>query len=190
MQSGDIDHHHTEQGPDTSWQALGACVTNAGIMSMQEFTDALASWRGERDMLSSTPPPYILTAQPGKTPTAALRWDWDGRRAHDFAAWCVLCLRERFAVQWSITYEDDDARMAHTGPRYLRLELDGQQERCDWRYLNQSHWMGAFCTIADRLLNPGGLTAVSLETGWFDTVIVFCRKSHAAELLDWFPEAE
>jgi hypothetical protein len=35
-----------------------------------------------------------------------------------------------------------------------------------------------------------GITALCLETGWFDTVIVFCRKKYAEELLNWFPEAE
>ncbi|TMC24656.1 MAG: sirohydrochlorin chelatase [Chloroflexi bacterium] len=68
--------------------------------------------------------------------------------------------------------------------------LGEQQERCDWRYLNANHWMGAFCTIADRLLSKVGVTALCLETGWFDTVVVFCRSDSAAEIARWFPEAE
>jgi hypothetical protein len=50
--------------------------------------------------------------------------------------------------------------------------------------------MDAFCTIADRLLKPVGVTALALETGWFDTVLCFCWREQAAEVLRWFPEAE
>jgi len=124
---------------------------------------------------------------PGQPPTAALRWDFDSRRVREFVDWCTIALRERFGINWQIVYEDEDVQL---GPQSLRILQDGLQEQCDWGYLNQNHWMGAFCTIANRLLEPSGITALCLETGWFDTVIVFCRKNYAEELLNWFPEAE
>ena len=158
-------------------------------MNRQEITAALtAQQEKQRNKKTDTAPmPYILTAMPGQPLTAALRWDFDSRRFHEFADWCITVLRERFDITWQIEYEDEDAQL---GPQALRILQDGQQERCDWQYLNQSHWMGAFCTIANRLLEPMGITTLCLETGWFATVVVFCRKSVAEELLSWFPEAE
>jgi sirohydrochlorin cobaltochelatase len=183
----DHDHSHASP-PHDAWKALRECVTAAGIMDMQEIRDALAAWQSKHKAQIDTPlTPYILTAKSGHTPTAALRWDFDSRRAHEFAAWCMATLRERFGISWQIECEDEDAQL---GPHYLRITLGEHQERCDWRYLNQNHWMGAFCTIADRLLEAVGLTALSLETGWFDTVVLFCRSSHAEEILGWFPESE
>ena len=180
-------HHHHSPSSD-AWKALRECVAAAGIMDMQEISDALAAWQSKRKAQADTPlTPYILTARPGHTPTAALRWDFDSRRASEFATWCMAALREHFGISWQIDCAEKDAQL---GPRYLHMTLGEQQERCDWRYLNQSHWMGAFCTIADRLLESMGLTALSLETGWFDTVVLFCRRSHAEEILRWFPEAE
>ncbi len=178
---------HPVHGAMTEWQALQRCVTAAGMMHADELTAALTLWQSQQATPSNTPPPYVLLALPGRTPTAALRWDWESRRAHEFTTWCVDTTRERFGIQWQVECEDEDARQ---GPHYLRMTLDRQQERCDWHYLNQSHWMGAFCTIANRLLNTVGLTALSLETGWFDTVVAFSRTSHAEEVLHWFPEAE
>ena len=184
---GDHDHTHTSP-PHDAWKALRECITAAGIMDMREITDALAVWQSKhKAQMDTALTPYILTARPEHTPTAALRWDFDSRRAHEFAIWCMATLRARFGIRWQIECEDEAAQM---GPHYLRITLGEHQERCDWRYLNQNHWMGAFCTIADRLLEPVGLTALSLETGWFDTVVMFCRRSHAEEMLRWFPESE
>jgi hypothetical protein len=70
------------------------------------------------------------------------------------------------------------------------LQLGEQQERCDWQYLNHNRWMGAFCTIAERLLLPSGVSVLNLETGWFDTVLVFCRTGYTEEIVRWFPEVE
>jgi sirohydrochlorin cobaltochelatase len=131
--------------------------------------------------------PYLLTAMPGEPSTTAFRWAFESQRAREFADWCTTALRERLGINWQIVYEDEDEQQ---GPQSLCIIQGERQERCDWRYLNQSHWMGAFCTIANRLLEPMGITALCLETGWFDTVIVFCRKQYAEELLTWFPEAE
>jgi hypothetical protein len=50
--------------------------------------------------------------------------------------------------------------------------------------------MGAFCTIAERLLLPSGVSVLNLETGWFDTVLVFCRTGYTEEIVRWFPEVE
>jgi hypothetical protein len=86
-----------------------------------------------------------------------------------------------------IEYDDNDTQL---GPQSLRILHNGQQAQCDWRYLNPNHWLGAFCTIANCLLEPTGLTALCLETGWFDTVIVFCHNHAVEELLTWFPEAK
>ncbi len=181
-------HGHASSSALDAWKALCECVTAAGIMDRQEITAALtARQRKKKAQPDMALMPYILTAMPGQPPTAALRWEFDSRRAREFADWCTTALRERFGINWQMVYEDEDAQL---GPHYLRIIQDGHQERCDWRYLNQSHWMGAFCTIANRLLESMGITALCLETGWFDTVIVFCRKKYAEELLNWFPEAE
>ena len=184
-------HGHSSSSALDAWKALCECVTAAGIMDMQEITAALTAQqrkqRKKKAQADMALMPYILTAMPGQPPTAALRWEFDSRRAREFADWCTTALRERFGINWQIVCEDEDAQL---GPQSLCIIQGGRQERCDWRYLNQSHWMGAFCTIADRLLEPRGITALCLETGWFDTVIVFCRKDYAEELLSWFPEAE
>jgi sirohydrochlorin cobaltochelatase len=184
-------HSHASSSTLDAWKALCECVSAAGIMDMQEITAALTTRQSKQRKKQAQPDmalmPYILTAMPGQPPTAALRWDFDSRRIREFADWCTTTLRERFGINWQIVYEDEDAQL---GPQTLCILQDGLQEQCDWRYLNQNHWMGAFCTIANRLLEPTGITALCLETGWFDTVIVLCRKSHAQELLNWFPEAE
>jgi sirohydrochlorin cobaltochelatase len=187
------DHSHTHDHPSSTalntWNALCECITTAGIMNTQEITAALTAQQEKQSKKKTETAlmPYILTAIPGQPPTAALRWDFDSRRHREFADWCVTVLRERFGIIWQIEYENEDAQL---GPPSLRILQDGRQEQCDWRYLNQSHWMGAFCTIANRLLEPMGITTLCLETGWFDTVVVFCRKNAAEELLNWFPEAE
>jgi hypothetical protein len=180
------DHHHTSDLKDR-WNALRDGVTAAGITNRQEITAALTIWQGKSRSQLDAPPPYLLTAQPGHVFTGALRWDWDSHRAHEFATWCMETLQARFGISWQVDCEEEGAQ---PGPRYLRMTLREQQERCDWRYLNQNHWMGAFCTIADRLLKPVGITVLSLETGWFDTVVAFCRTDYAEEILRWFPEAE
>ncbi|HEY4034837.1 MAG TPA: sirohydrochlorin chelatase [Ktedonobacteraceae bacterium] len=182
-------HDHGSSSALDAWKALCECVTTAGIMNMQEITAALTAQQSKqrKKPTATTLMPYILTAMPGQPPTSALRWDFDSRRVHEFADWCTTALRERFGINWQIEYEDEDAQL---GPQSLRILQDGLQEQCDWRYLNQSHWMGAFCTIANRLLEPTGITALCLETGWFDTVVLFCHKNHAEELLNWFSEAE
>jgi sirohydrochlorin cobaltochelatase len=180
-------HDHNGHADHASWQQIQECIVGAGVMDAQEVEEVFSAWRGERKGHADVLPPYILTAMPGRVPTAALRWDWESKRAREFAEWCMQTLRQRFQIDWQIDCEDEDAQH---GPRYLRMTLGERQERCDWRYLNQNRWMDAFCTIANRLLNPQGLSALSLETGWFDTVVVFCRSSHAEELLHWFPEAE
>ena len=187
------DHSHTHDHPSSTalntWKKLCECITTAGIMNMQEITAALTAQQEKQSKKKTETAlmPYILTAIPGQPPTAALRWDFDSCRHHEFADWCISVLRERFGITWQIEYENEDAQL---GPQSLRILQDGRQEQCDWRYLNQSHWMGAFCTIANRLLEPMGITTLCLETGWFDTVVVFCRKNAAEELLNWFPEAE
>jgi sirohydrochlorin cobaltochelatase len=188
------EHGHTHDHASSAlgaWKALGECVTSAGVMDMQEITAALSVQQGKKRKRQAQSDmalmPYILTAMPGQPPTAALRWDFDSRRVREFVDWCTIALRERFGINWQIVYEGEDVQL---GPQSLRILQDGLQEQCDWRYLNQNHWMGAFCTIANRLLEPSGITALCLETGWFDTVIVFCRKNYAEELLNWFPEAE
>jgi len=182
------EHHHSPTSDiKDRWDALRNCATAAGITNRQEIIDALTIWQSKSRAQLDAPPPYLLTAQPGHTSTAALRWDWDSHRAHEFAQWCMETLQKRFGISWQVDCEEEDPQL---GPQYLRMTLGEQQERCDWRYLNQNHWMGAFCTTADRLLRPVGITALCLETGWFDMVIAFCRHDYAEEILRWFPEAE
>jgi sirohydrochlorin cobaltochelatase len=186
-------HTHSHSHPSSlalnTWKALCECITTAGIMTQQEITAALTARQSKRrdKRVDMALLPYILPAMPGQPPTAALRWDFDSRRVHDFANWCTTVLRERFGIIWQIEYEDEDAPL---GPASLHILQDGQQEQCDWHYLNQSRWMGAFCAIANRLLEPANITALCLETGWLDTVLVFSRKHAAQELLNWFPEAK
>ncbi len=186
------DHEHTHSPASSSalnaWKALCDCVTAAGIMDRQEITAALTAWQSKKPVQPDTVlMPYLLTAMPGYPPTTAFRWEFESHRAREFAHWCTSALRERFGINWQIVYEEEDEQL---GPQSLCIIQGERQERCDWRYLNQCHWMGAFCTIANRLLEPMGITALCLETGWFDTVIVFCRKQCSEELLKWFPEAE
>jgi sirohydrochlorin cobaltochelatase len=181
------EHHKHDAATGDPWQALRDCVVAAGVMTRQEITGALANWLSKRQAQETTPSPYILTALPAQVPTTALRWQWESQRASDFAAWCVKVLHDRFGVDMHIDVEEEDTK---EGPHYLRMRVGERQERCDWRYLNQTHWMGAFCTIIDRLLEPMGLTALALETGWFDSIVVFCRRQYAPELLRWFPEVE
>jgi hypothetical protein len=182
------EHHHSHSSDlKHQWDTLRKCVTAAGITNRWEITEALTIWQSKSRAQLDTPPPYLLTAMPGHVSTAALRWDWDSHSAQEFARWCMETLRERFGISWRVDCEEEDPQL---GPHYLRMTLGEQQEYCDWRYLNRNHWMGAFCTIADRLLGPVGVTALSLETGWFDTVVVFCRSDYAEEMLRWFPEAE
>lgn len=189
----DHEHEHTHDNGSSSaldaWKALCECVTAAGIMDRQEITAALTAYQQKPRKQKAALPlmPYLLTAMPEQPPTTALRWDFDSRRTREFVDWCTTVLRERFGIMWQIVYEDEDVQL---GPQFLRILQNEQQEQCNWRYLNQNHWIGAFCTIANRLLEPAGITALSLETGWFDTVIVFCRKHYAEELLNWFPESE
>jgi hypothetical protein len=156
-------------------------------MTHEEIERAAQDWYRKRKAWTNVPPPYILTALPDQPATAALRWDWQEQNVHLFIDWCTQVLRERFALDIQITSEDEDAQ--HT-PRYIRLQLGEQQERCDWQYLNQNRWMGAFCTIAERLLLPSGVSVLNLETGWFDTVLVFCRTGYTEEIVRWFPEVE
>lgn len=182
------EHRHSHQ-PDVKdrWHTLRACVTTAGILNEEEIIAALTHWQRTSSGQRGVPPPYLLTALPSHAPTAALRWDWNSRRDREFVQWCMETLQKHFGINWHIDCEEENAQL---GPRYLLMTREAQQERCDWRYLNQNRWMGAFCTIANRLLQPVGVTALSLETGWFDTVIVFCRSDSVEEILRWFPEAE
>ncbi|MCX6022433.1 MAG: hypothetical protein NTZ05_12030 [Chloroflexi bacterium] len=64
----------------------------------------------------------------------------------------------------------------------LRLRLGAREEVVDWAYLNSARWIGSFCTMAARLLAPRGVTALELETGDLDTVMLFCRSSVAEEI--------
>lgn len=187
QQAENHDHNHDGHHDHAGWQEVQECIVGAGVMDAQEIREAFSALRSERKVHSDVLPPYILTAMPGHAPTAALRWDWDSSRAREFAEWCVQTLLQRFGIDWRIDWVGEEEQQ---GPHYLHMTLGEQQERCDWRYLNQNRWMGAFCTIANRLLNQKGLTVLSLETGWFDTVVVFCRSSYAEELFNWFPEAE
>jgi hypothetical protein len=183
------DHSHPSSLALNTWKELCECITTVGIMTMQEITAALTAWQKKRrnKQAEMALMPYILPAMPGQPPTAALRWDFDSRRARDFANWCMTALRERFGITWQIEYKDEDVQL---GPPFLYILQDGQQEQCDWRYLNESRWMGAFCTIANRLLASTDITALCLETGWLDTVLVFSHKYAVQELLNWFPQAE
>ncbi len=194
----DHGHNHPSSTAIDAWKTFCECVTTAGIMNMQEITTALTALTAQQEKQGKQGRqrkkktdvalmPYILTAMPGQPPTAALRWDFDSRHFREFADWCTTTLRERFGINWQIEYKNENAQL---GPQSLFILQDGRQEQCDWRYLNQNHWMGAFCTIANRLLEPMGITTLCLETGWFDTVVVFCHKNAAEELLNWFPEAE
>jgi hypothetical protein len=124
---------------------------------------------------------------PGQPATSALRWDWQEKNVQEFIVWCHQVLHERFDIDLQIMAEAEEDQSV---PRYLHMQLGEQQERCNWQYLNQNRWIGAFCTIVERMLLPLGVTALSLETGWFDTVLVFCRTAHVEEITRWFPEVE
>lgn len=183
--SHDHEHHHHQ--PTDPLAELRQSVVKAGIMTHEEIERAVQDWYRKRKAWTNVPPPYLLTALPGQPATAALRWDWQEQNVHVFIDWCTQVLRERFGLDVQITCEDEEAQHA---PRFMRLQLGEQQELCDWQYLNQNRWMGAFCTIAERLLLPSGVSVLNLETGWFDTVLVFCRTEYVEEIERWFPEVE
>lgn len=165
---------------------LSACLVQAGILRPEEG-QLLTSQPWQYISAAEALSPSLLTRLPGQGTPAALRWEWDCRRAAEFAAWAMAALQERFSITWRIEGEEEDLQL---GPRYLRLHLGAREERCDWRYLNQHRWMEAFCTIANRLLEPVRVTALDLETGWFDTIVCFCWRDQVEALLRWFPEAE
>jgi sirohydrochlorin cobaltochelatase len=179
------EHHHHQ--PSDPLEELRQSVVNAGIMTPVEIASALQDWYRKRKAWSNLPPPYLLTALPGQPATAALRWDWQEQNVQEFSAWSQHVLLERFGVALQISAEEEADQAT---PRYLRMQLGEQQERCDWHYLNQNRWLGAFCTMIERLLLPVGVTALCLDTGWFDTVLVFCRTAHVDEITRWFPEVE
>ena len=120
--------------------------------------------------------PYALTISLSDLPAPALRWRWQPERAPAFCSWVQDVLRTRFDVALEVTAEPD------SDPVLLRLRLGGRDEVVDWAYLNSARWIGSFCTMAARLLAPRGVTALELETGDLDTVILFCRSSMAAEV--------
>ena len=166
---------------------LQAIVTKAGIMNAEEFNASFAVWCEDvRECREDTLSPAVLTGAPG-TITAALQWNWDCDQADTFAAWCMAVVQTRFGITWHVSSEEPQGE---NGPLYVRLERDGMVERCDWQYLHRHRWAGAFCTIAQRLLHPVGVTVLDLETGWFDVVICFCWQTMADDLLTWFSEAE
>lgn len=179
-------------GQENSYDRVRDCATQAGVLRQVEFDAAASVWertlRARGDSPSwSNPTPYVLTGAPGEPETAALRWDWDTRKVDWFARWCERALAGRFGVTWQVR---GDNLTSGGDAEYLLLTRDGQTERCDWRYLNQHRWAGAFCAIAERLLRPVGIAALELETGWFDVVICFCAATSADELSGWFAEAE
>ena len=180
-------HEHHSHQPDDPLKELRQSVVDAGIMTLGEVEPAVQDWYRKRKAWTKVPPPYLLTAVPGQPATSALRWDWQEKNVQEFIVWCHQVLHERFGIDLQIMAEAEEDQSV---PRYLRMQLGEQQERCDWLYLNQNRWIGAFCTIIERMLLPLGVTALSLETGWFDTVLVFCRTAHVEEITRWFPEVE
>lgn len=180
-------HEHHHQQPGNPLDELRQSVVHAGIMTSVEIELALQDWYQKRKAWSKVPPPYLLTAVPGQPATAALRWDWQEKNVQEFIAWNQQILHERFDIDLQMSTE---AECYQSAPCYLRMQSGEQQERCDWQYLNQNRWMGAFCTIIERMLLPLGVTALSLDTGWFDTVLVFCRTAYVEEITRWFPEVE
>lgn len=181
-----------QAGQGEPYADLRDCVTRAGVLLPEEFDTAASAWertlraRGAAPSWSS-PAPYVLTGAPDAPETGALRWDWDMREVERFAGWCERALATRFGVTWQVRGQ---SAIPGADAEYLLLTRDGQTERCDWRYLNQHRWAGAFCAIAERLLRPVGVAALELETGWFDVVICFCAATSADEVTGWFAEAE
>lgn len=156
-----------------------ALLVRAGLLTPDEAAAAPSDFptRVRRD-------PYALTVPLRQLPPPALRWRWEPERAPEFCRWASDALRTRFGIPLTVSAEPEDA------PALLRLRLDGGAEVVDWAYLNSARWMGSFCTIAGRLLAPHGLEALELETGDFDTVLLFCRSSVAEEVRSVLPIAE
>lgn len=130
--------------------------------------------------------PYRLTTPIDRLlPAPALRWGWQRSEAEGFCRWVRCVLQSRFGVTLEIAPElgPDGA------PILLRLRLGENEAVCDWAYLNEARWMGAFGTIAGRLLRPRGIEALELETGDLDTVLLFCWSATSERLRTWLPVA-
>ncbi len=129
--------------------------------------------------------PLVLTGAPDAASTAAILWRWEAGRADDFCRWATQALRRRFGLDVDITAGEPRKGDA---PRYLEVRSRGGREICDWQRVNRDRWMGAFCAIANRVLEPLGVSALALDADEA-TVLCFCWSRRAEGLLQVFPEA-
>lgn len=150
--------------------------------------------RAAAHRLRATPPcgallayrsPLVLTGAPDAAPTAAILWRWEVDRAEDFCRWATQALRRRFGLDVDITVGEPQGGAA---PQYLEISGGGRREICDWLRVNRDQWMGAFCAIANRVLEPLGVSALALDADEA-TVLCFCWSRCAEGLLQVFPEA-
>ncbi|MDO8530906.1 MAG: hypothetical protein Q7T26_01870 [Dehalococcoidia bacterium] len=167
---------------------LRRLVVEAGVMTDAELRLA------EAHRLRATPhsgvllayrSPLVLTGAPESPPTAALLWHWEVGRADDFCRWATQALRQRFGLDVEVTAGEPHGEAA---PQYVEINGGGRREICDWLRVNRDQWMGAFCAIANRVLEPLGVSALALDADEA-TVLCFCRSSCAERLLQAFPEA-
>ncbi len=169
---------------------LRRLVVQAGVMTDAELCIAEAHrlravGRPDGPALLAYRSPLVLTGAPASPPTAALLWRWEIDRADDFCRWATQALRQRFGLDVDITLGDPQEGDAL---RYLEINGSGRREVCDWRRVNRDRWMGAFCAIANRVLEPLGVSALALDADEA-TVLCFCWSRCAEELLQHFPEA-
>ncbi|MEK7681843.1 MAG: hypothetical protein AAB369_03350 [Chloroflexota bacterium] len=170
-------------------------VVEAGVMTDAELRLAEAHRLRATPLRGAVPAPcgallayrspLVLTGAPESSPTAALLWRWEVDRADDFRRWATQALRQRFGLDVEVTVGEPQGGAA---PRYLEISGGGRREICDWLRVNRDQWMGAFCAIANRVLEPLGVSALALDADEA-TVLCFCRSSCAGRLLQVFPEA-
>lgn len=169
---------------------LRRLVVQAGVMTDAELRIAeehrlRAMGRPDGPALLAYHSPLVLTGAPDAAPTAAILWRWEVDRADDFCRWAAQALRQRFGLDVDVTVGEPREGDAL---RYLEISGSGRREVCDWRRVNRDRWMGAFCAIANRVLEPLGVSALALDADEA-TALCFCWSRCAVGLLQVFPEA-
>lgn len=169
---------------------LRRLIEQAGIMTAAELLQAEAFHlramghpEGPARLVYRNP--MVLAGAPGMRPPAALVWRWETERADDFCRWATQVLRERFGLDMRIA---PAASPEGSPPEYLEVRGGGREEVCAWSRLNRDRWMGAFCVIVNRVLEPLGVLALALDADE-DVVLCFCLSSYAEALAQRFPEA-
>ena len=165
----------------------GAVLVEAGLLTWEELR--LREERalpGAHSLQRLRRDPYFLSGPDFAEAAGAARWDWDTSKTYLFCAWAQKTLRERFSLPITVEAGPEGAR----DPDRLWVRYGDREEVCNWKVINRSKWMGAFCIMANRILEPLGVTALELETGGFDTVVCFCKSEYVGRVKEILPVVE